>query len=98
MQPNWPTDLNFHFLYEIRFRIQHPVHEIKKKFENSLLFTGRKLKEKIEKNLSTQMGNTSLNNNSELMDNTIETKKTIITNQTNQSFNSIVKRNRNVDP
>ena len=72
---------------------EHPVMEVKKKLENSLLFTGRKLKEKIEKNLSTQMGNTSLNNNSELLDNMEETKKTIITNQTNQSFNSVVKRN-----
>ena len=69
---------------------KHRVLEVKKKLENSILYTGRKLKEKIEKNLSTQMGNTSINNNSDFLDNIEETKKTQVT---NQSLNSTLKKN-----
>ena len=68
------------------------VIEVKKKLQNSILYTGRKLKEKIEKNLSTQLGNTTLKNSGFLsyMDNLDDTKKS---EETNKSFNSLVKKN-----
>ena len=68
------------------------VIEVKKRLQNSILYTGRKLKEKIEKNMSTQMGNTTLKNSGFLiiMNNLDDTKKS---EEANKSFNSLVKKN-----
>ena len=65
--------------------------EIKKKFKNSLIFTGRKLKEKIEKKLSVEM-DSEIKENLEKSKKGEDIKDNNISNRSMNSFNSVIKR------
>ena len=60
---------------------------VQKKFKNSLIYTGHKIKETIERDLSAHMGANGLPNKE--IDKKEETKSGLL----NQSFNSILKKN-----
>ena len=66
---------------------------VKKKFQNSLIFTGRKLKEHIETKLSNQMLSDFSNTNLDNTENGKKNEGNKSTNISNISLNSLVKRN-----
>ena len=66
---------------------------VKKKFQNSLIFTGRKLKEHLETKLSYQMESEYSNTNLDNTENAKKNEGNNSTNISNFSLNSLVKRN-----